>query len=784
MIQSKPSRRVLACAVCLASALWAGLVQLPAQTPLAVYTDSLVNGFQDWGWAPHNFANLSPVNSGSYSISVTISDTTYQGLQIVRSPFDSSPYSGVTFWLNGGASGGQQLQISGLAQIGSTQNVWQTSFPLSALPVNTWQKFTVPLSALGLANRSNATGIVIQDRIGAVQPTFYLDDIQFDTPAAPALVQVSLNATQSVRTVDARHFAVNLAVWDGNFDPPNHTTTIALLQEMGCLTARLPGGSLSDEYHFTSNTSWTNTWQWQTSFPKFMRVVTNVGAQVFVTVNYGSGSPQEAAAWVAYANASASLYGTTNDFALGADASGVNWRTVGYWSRLRSLTTASNPDHQYDFLAIGRSAPFGIKNWEIGNECYGTWERDTNTLPNNAYTYAVRATNYFALMKAVDPTINVGVVAVPDESAYNNGYTDHPAINPRTGQTNYGWTPVLLTSLKSLGVTPNFLVHHVYPEWTDANNPAASSDNDATLLQSTGNWATDAATLRQHISDYFGAGGTNIELVVTENNSDSGAQGKQSTSLVNGLYYADSLGQLLKTEFNSYVWWDLRNGTDTSGFFGTNLYGWRTYGDLGLINGLNTRHPTFYAAKLMQWLARPGEKILNVATDYPWLSAYAARRANGAVALLVLNKSIVTNLIAQITLTGFTPGATAPIRSFGIPNDEAARTNGPVAAQDITTNSIASASTNFTYSFPPYSMTLFTLAPVAPRLLALPPSGGGQFIFQLQGQQDVRYVIQSSSNLTAWVSVSTNTLTGPSLNVTNAVAPGSPVKFWRAVWSP
>ena len=50
-------------------------------------------------------------------------------------------------------------------------------------------------------------------------------------------------------------------------------------------------------------------------------------------------------------------------------------------------------------------------------------------------------------MKAIDPTIKVGVVSIPGESAYHNDYTTHPAWNPRTGQTNYGWTPVLLTSL-------------------------------------------------------------------------------------------------------------------------------------------------------------------------------------------------------------------------------------------------------------------------------------------------------------------------------------------------
>ena len=53
-----------------------------------------------------------------------------------------------------------------------------------------------------------------------------------------------------------------------------------------------------------------------------MGVATNAGAQLFVTVNYGSGSPEEAAAWVAYANGNAALYGTTNDLTLGVDASG------------------------------------------------------------------------------------------------------------------------------------------------------------------------------------------------------------------------------------------------------------------------------------------------------------------------------------------------------------------------------------------------------------------------------------------------------------------------------
>lgn len=704
-------------------------VRVQAQSPLLIYTDNLVNGFQDWSWAPRNLNNPSPVHSGSKSMSV--SATNWQAASFYHSDFDTATYADFDFWVHGGSVGGQRLQV--YAEFGAGSSVTNYSLP-GALPATTWQHFTIPLATLGVANRPNVNRFNIQLRGDGTTNTFYLDDVSLTAQPAPALVNVSVQTTQTLATADERHFGVNLAMWDTFFDPPNHTPTIALLSEMGTTVVRMPGGSLSDEYHWASNTTLSNTWQWANSFADMVRVATNVGAQAFIVVNYGSGTPEEAAAWVRHAN-------ITNNL--------------------------------------------GYKYWEIGNECYGLWETDTNAFHHDPYTYAVRASNYIAQMKAADPSIQIGVVAVPGEGSYSNQFNYlHPAYNPRTGQTRYGWTPILLATLKSLNVAPDFLVHHHYPEYTDKTNPAGSSDNDLTLLQSTGNWSADAADLRQQIADYFGPGGTNIELVVTENNADAGAQGRQSTSLVNGLYYADSLAQLLRTEFKSFVWWDLRNGTDTEGFFDPTIYGWRSYGDLGMINGVSTRHPTFYAAKLLQWFARPGERILAASSDYQWLAAYAARRGNGAVALLVLNKSLTTHLNAQITLNGFTPAAAATLRSFGIPNDEAARTNGPAAAQDITTNRLANVNTNFTYNFPLMSMTVITLAPSAPRLVALPPTVPGQFVFQLQGQPEVPYVIQSSSNLGTWISQSTNILPSHSLNVTNAMADGPAQQYWRAVWQP
>ncbi len=687
-----------------------------AQTPIPVYTDRLVNGFQDWSWGTRNLANAAPVHSGSNSISATLG--AWEALSFYHPDFDPSIYGSISFWAHGGATGGQRLQVVGVYGTNTGP-----AYALAALTANTWRQFSVPLAALGLNGVTNFNRFHLQLTGSGTAGTFYLDDIQLTAKPAPGLVHLSLDASQAVRAVDARWSGLNTAVWDGNFDTP---ATISLLGEMGARILRFPGGSLSDEYHWASNTTGTNTWKWGISFASFVHVATNAGAQAFITVNYGSGTPAEAAAWVRQAN-------VTNHL--------------------------------------------GFHYWEIGNECYGDWETDTNANPHDPYTYAVRAANYLQQMKAADAAIKIGVVASSGENSYSNVYSSsHPALNPRTGQINYGWTPILLATLKSLGVTPDFLIYHDYPEWT-------GQESDPFLLQYAVAWPVTAANLRQMITDYFGSGGTNIELVCTENNSNSGAQGKQSTSLVNGLYYADSRGQLMKTEFNAFVWWDLRNGSDTSGSFDPVLYGWRTNGDLGMIGGGATRYPPFYAAKLMQYLAQPGDTILNPASDYLLLSTYAARHASGAVSMLVLNKDPSTSFNAQIALTGFAPDATAAVRSFGIPQDEAARTNGPVSAQDIATNSFTGAGASFNYSFAPLSLTLLTLAPTAPRLEVLGQSSE-QVVLELHGQPSVRYFTQVTTDLRTWTDISTNTLSGATLVLTNRVPPAPAPTFWRAVWRP
>jgi hypothetical protein len=713
-----------------AAAILTAAIRAQAQAGLPLYTNNLVNGFQDWSFgATRSFASTTAVHPGD-TFSISIQFTNGFGALALQFPpgFNTTPYTNLTFWINGGPAGGQQLQVAGTV-------VTNTAVASSALPplaTNTWQQFSIPLSALGLAHTNNCSGIWIQSTLGSSQPVFYVDDIQLTAAAAPAMVHLGLNATQAVRTVDARLFGVNTATWDGNLDTAQ---TISLLQQAGVLALRFPGGSTSDQYNWAANKV-GNTTQ-PTAFTQFATVATNLGARVFITVNYGSGTSNQAAAWV----------------------------------------LAANVTNNYHF-----------KYWEVGNENYGSWETDNNTVSpykaHDPWTYAQLFANYYRLMKAADPGISVGAVVVAGEDFYVNNKT-HPATNQITGKIHYGWTPVLLSTLQSLGVTPDFVVYHYY-------FTSGGADSDPLLLQSPSPWASPttfggweiaATNLQAMINGYFGAGGSNIEICVTENNSDSGPVGRQSTSLVNALYLADSTCQLMQTPFNSYLWWDLHNSADTTGDFDPTLYGWRANGDFGFLSTSDSPYPSFYAEQLLQYFARPGDSVLAASSDYLLLSAYAIRRTNGALTLLVINKDGTTNFNAQISLTNFVPGPTATVRSFGIPQDEATRTNSVIpGAQDIATNSL-SVGAVFTNSFPPYSLTLFTFAPAAAQLLPL-SAAGGQFVFQLQGQPGTPYIIQSSPDLSTWTPVLTNRLVGNVLNLTNAISAGAGQQFWRAAWQP
>lgn len=617
---------------------------------MALYDDAFAEGWQNWSWAAVNSANVNPVGSGASSIAVRAGPFT--ALAFHHAAVDTTMYASLTFWINPGR--GQQQLVLRAVLSGSNLQPGFTLPALTADPDHPWQKVTVPLTAFGADRKPDLTDIWLQEIGGVDQAAnpFYIDDMRLDLAPPPARVNITVEGKQALRTVDARVFGLNANVWDGSF---NTSTTADLLIEAGNQALRFGGGSLSDAYHWETNTSEGQTFQWATNLDSFANVALATGANVFITANYGSGSPQEAAAEVHYANV---------------------------------------------------KKAYGFKYWEIGNESYGTWELDNNTRPHDPVTYATRFKEYARQMKAADPGVKIGAVVVVDEDSFAN-YSDESATNPRTGAPHQGWNAVMLATLKQLGATPDYVIYHRYEQ-------GPSGESDGFLLSSARTWESDAAAIRSILNDYLGPDAAQVEILCTENNSVFSNPGKQTTSLVNGLFMADSIANIMKTELKGFFWWNLRNGREPANNNNTSLYGWRSYGDYGIVNsatpaGPSDRYPTFYVYKLLKHYARGGEAVLAAASDYNGVAVYAVRDPGSrTVNLLLINKHPTQTLSLSLSVRGVNLGKSAEVFSYGIPQDDAARA-GLGSAADVARSTFALSGPSFVWRPAPYSATVIRL---------------------------------------------------------------------------
>ena len=198
---------------------------------------------------------------------------------------------------------------------------------------------------------------------------------------------------------------------------------------------------------------------------QFVQDITADGGTGMVTVDYGSGSPQEAAAELAYLDGSPTRYHVArqrNRVERQQRAGGrpSNWGTVGYWAGLRGASPLATDDG-LNFLRIGHSAPFtDIKYWEIGNEEYGSWEIDHHgtATPGGASTGPARPGHLRGLRRAIrragrhDPEQRRSAAAI--SIGIDSG-------DP-TGASDGDWTKNVLTDGLADGFVPGFISDHSY----------------------------------------------------------------------------------------------------------------------------------------------------------------------------------------------------------------------------------------------------------------------------------------------------------------------------------
>ena len=203
-----------------------------------------------------------------------------------------------------------------------------------------------------------------------------------------------VDVSDDLGKIDARLFGSNLE-WFNDGDglaggsPLAYRHLVDLAREAGITVWRYPGGTLADYYdwhdgigpqaqrpqrqHPTDSGISRNNF----GSPEFFGWLRDTGGQGLVTVNAGTGSADEAAAWVSYAN-------RPGDAQRRAD---------------------------------GLMQPIGIKLWEIGNELYLPGNPGEKKIMVTPEVYADRFVHFADAMRAVDPSITLAAIGVAPSHA-------------------------------------------------------------------------------------------------------------------------------------------------------------------------------------------------------------------------------------------------------------------------------------------------------------------------------------------------------------------------------
>jgi len=143
-----------------------------------VYDDAL-RGFEDWSWSTsYSLAATSPVKVGSSSISFT--PKSWEAVYLnYPTGGDISAYQGISFWVHGGATGGQSIYFA-VVITGASQStpLFQWTVPTSKIVANQWTQVNLTFASLGKTS-GVFDGLWFQAIGEAAQATMYFDEIYF-----------------------------------------------------------------------------------------------------------------------------------------------------------------------------------------------------------------------------------------------------------------------------------------------------------------------------------------------------------------------------------------------------------------------------------------------------------------------------------------------------------------------------------------------------------------------------------------------------------------------------
>ena len=661
-----------------------------------------------------------------------------------------------------------------------------------------WQSGGTSGSLTNVPNATNVNFTVTPPGTGTFRYDYILNNgfgnftstVAIVTVLAP--VTVTLNTTQTMATMPLEGLGVASAVYDNSLTSAGTGNAIS---NAGIKIIRYPGGSYADLFHWQNYTACDGGYLASgDSFDSWINnTVIPAGATAIITVNYGSdttcdegGDPNEAAAWVNYAN------------------------------NVRGL---------------------GIKYWEIGNEVGGNgyyggsgWEYDLH-YPYNGNrnlqpalspgAYGTNSLAFINAMKAQDPTIKCGIGFDQGRQSYN------------------------AAALPPVANVVDFVIIHWYPGGTDAQIlqsplqiPGGVADCRSQISQYVGSRSNQVGiAVTETGSGVLGGGSAEYAadtlLTWIENgaiNVDyqelhsgflaSGIPGIANNSLLGPAYGAkmarllasvgDTMLQIASSTGSVHVHGTSRQDGKTgvmlintdplipiavtvniSGpalastgiwyqFGQTNFIGANTYPSYPIssnnVSGLgNTFTVTVPAYTIVNLLIPPAQT-----NTPPVLAPIANQTVNVGQTVAFTARATDTDSPPQTLTFALLTGAT----NATLNTNSGTFSFRPLVTQANSTNGfMLQVSDNGTPSLSAMQSFTVTVNPLTQPSFGNISTTGGQFSFSVNGQTGPDYALETSTNLTDWSNVFiTNSPTLP-FNWTDATT-NSPQRFYRVKLGP
>ena len=662
----------------------------PVHADQSLYGDTLQNGWSNWSWAATNLASTSPVHSGGDAIAVQ--SGAYQALYLHHDPQTATGFTALNFWINGGPTGGQKLQVQ--ATLGGSP---QAAYALPAVAANTWTLVTIPLSALGVTSQTNFDGVWIQDSSGqASVPVYFVDDaalltapvgtaIKIDAatrrrPISPLIYGVAYGDTQSLKLLNAplnRQGGNNTTRYNWQLNADNKDSDY-FFESIGD-TSAVPG-ERGDSFIAASKAA---------------------GAQAMLTVpmlgwvaNLGPGRTK-------LPSFSVAKYGPQKATDPYLPDAGNGTKPDGKLVTGNDPTDADVPsDANFQAAWIshivskwGVSSKGGLRYYLMDNEpsLWSSTHRDVHPQPETLDEIKADTLAYSAKVKSADPT---ALVAGPEEWGWlgyfysgadqsyrsTHGYSGSPDKDAHGGMDAIPWLLEqvrqndAVTGKRSLDV----LSVHFYPqgnEFSDAvDTPTMLLRNRSTRQLWDPNyvsesWIGDKVMLIPRLKAWAATYYPGTATAVTEYNwgAESSMSGATAQADIYGIFGREGLNMATR--------WTMPDSST----------------------------PTFKAMQMYR--SYDGKKsgfgetsVSDTAPDPDTVSSFAAlRRVDGALTVVVINKSPFASSTVTLSLAHFTPRATAQVWQLTSANAITRAADAPVTASALT------------LSVPAQSITLFVI---------------------------------------------------------------------------